>query len=72
MNSQETLCLMALTRVPCLSLTNAKSLMNAFGSASVVYENRTCLRDALPSARKSTLDALKAMDTHMERAEQEL
>ena len=72
MSSRETLCLMALTRVPRMSLANVRSLVEAMGSATAVYEHRHELGDVLTSARKPTLDALAAMDTHMARAEQEL
>lgn len=72
MSSQETLCLMALTRVPRMSLANVRSLVEAMGSATAVYEHRHELGDVLTSARKPALDALAAMDTHMARAEQEL
>ena len=72
MSSWETLCLMALTRVPRMSLANVRSLVEAMGSATAVYEHRHELGDVLTSARKPALDALAAMDTHMARAEQEL
>ena len=72
MNRQETLCLMALTRVPRLSLANARSLVEQMGSATAVYEHRKSLGDVLPGARKPTLEALAAMDLHMTKAEQEL
>ena len=72
MNTQETLCLMALTRVPRLSLAQAHSLVMALGSATAVWEHRHDLGDVLPAARKPTLEALAALDTHMARAEQEL
>lgn len=72
MSSRETLCLMALTRVPRMSLANVRSLVEAMGSATAVYEHRHELGDVLTSARKPALDALAAMDTHMARAEQEL
>ena len=72
MSSWETLCLMALTRVPRMSLANVRSLVEAMGSATAVYEHRHELGDVLTSARKPALDALAAMDIHMARAEQEL
>lgn len=72
MSSRETLCLMALTRVPRMSLANVRSLVEAMGSATAVYEHRHELGDVLTSARKPALDALAAMDIHMARAEQEL
>lgn len=72
MSTQETLCLMALTRLTSLSLTSLRLLVDEMGSATAVYEHRKSLRQVLPAASQSTLDALAAMDFHMARAEQEL
>ncbi|MBS7371379.1 MAG: DNA-processing protein DprA [Bacteroidaceae bacterium] len=72
MNTQETLCLMALTRVPRMSLTHVRSLVDALGSATAIYEHRNSLGDVLPGARKPTLEALADMHIHLEKAEKEL
>ena len=47
MSSRETLCLMALTRVPRMRLANVRSLVEAMGSATAVYEHRHVLGDVL-------------------------
>lgn len=72
MNTQETLCLMALTRVPRMSLTHVRSLVDALGSATAIYEHRNSLGDVLSGARKPTLEALADMHIHLEKAEKEL
>ncbi|MGN0233793.1 MAG: DNA-processing protein DprA [Bacteroidaceae bacterium] len=72
MNPQEILCLMALTRVSHMSLTNVRSLLEAFGTATAVYEHRHSLEDVLTAARKPTLEALADMHIHLEKAEKEL
>ena len=72
MTEQETLYMMALTQVPSLSLTNLHLLIEELGSATAVYENRKSLRELLTAASQNTLDALAAMDSHLNRAEQEL
>ena len=64
MTEQETLYMMALTRVPSLSLTNLHLLIEELGSATIVYENRKSLKELLTAASQSTLDALAAMDSH--------
>ncbi len=72
MTQQETLYMMALTRVPSISLLQLCSLVNEMGSATAVYENRHDLRHVLTAASPNTLNALAAMDSHLARAEQEL
>ena len=64
--------MMALTQVPSLNLTNLHLLVEGIGSATAVYENRKSLKDILTAASQNTLDALAAMDIHLDRAEQEL
>ena len=46
MSSQETLCLMALTRVPRMSLANVRSLVEAMGSATAWESTMTTTRSA--------------------------
>ena len=72
MTDQETLYMMALTRVPSLSLTSLRVLVEEMGSATAVYENRHSLREVLTAASQHTLDALASMDSHLGRAAQEL
>ena len=71
MTEQETLYMMALTRVPALNLTGLHVLIEEMGSATAVYENRKRMREVLSSASQNTLDALASMDSHLARAEQE-
>lgn len=71
MTQQETLYMMALTRVPNLSLANLHVLVDEVGSATAIYENRHVLCQVLTAASPATLAALAAMDTHLARAEQE-
>ena len=72
MTDQETLYMMALTQVPSLSLTNLHLLIDELGSASAIYENRKDLRKLLPSASQKTLEALRDLDSHLKRSEEEL
>ena len=64
--------MLALTRVPALNLAALRMLVWEMGSATAVFENRMSLREVLPTAGKNTLDALASMDSHLERAKQEL
>ena len=72
MTEQETLCMLALTRVPALNPAALRLLVGEMGSATAVFEGRKQLREVLPTAGKHTLEALALMDSHMERAKQEL
>lgn len=63
--------MMALTQVPSLNLTNLHLLIEELGSATAIYENRHSLRELLPSASQKTLDALAAMEKHLDWAKQE-
>ena len=72
MTEHETLYMMALTRVPLLSLTNLHLLIEELGSATNIYENRKSLWELLTAASQNTLDALAAMDTHLARSEEEI
>ncbi len=71
MTAQETLYLMALTRVPHLNLPNLHLLFRQMGSATAIFEHRRDLRDILPSARTVTLNALADMESQLPRAEEE-
>lgn len=72
MTEQETLYMMALTQVPSLSLANLHAIIEELGSATTIYENRKSMREILTAAPQNTLDALAAMDSHLNRAEQEI
>lgn len=71
MTEQETLYMMALTRVPALNLASLRVLIAEMGSATAVYENRKSLREVLSAASQKTLDALASMDCYLECAKQE-
>ena len=72
MTEQETLYAIALSFVPRLNLLNRKLLFEKMGSATEIFEYRQKLKEIIPDANKSTLEALAMMDTHLKRAEEEL
>lgn len=72
MNRRETLCTMALTRLPRLSAVNARMLIEACGSAAAVVEHHDHLTDVLPSAGERLVGTLAHMGEAMGRAEAEL
>lgn len=71
-NEKEILCSMVLQRVLALNISLQNELVDAMGSASEVYDNRTHLGDILPEATPYLLKTLREMDQHMSRAEQEM
>jgi DNA processing protein len=72
MTEQETLYSIALSFVPRLNLLNRKLLFEKMGSATEIFKYRQKLKEIIPDANKSTLEALAMMDTHLKRAEEEL
>ena len=72
MTEQETLCTLALTRVPHLPIAAQHCLVEKLGSAAAVYEQRCHIRDAYPEASDKLAAALPEMERQMERAEEEL
>ena len=72
MTEQETLYAIALSFVPRLNLLNRKLLFEKMGSATEIFKYRQKLKEIIPDANKSTLEALAMMDTHLKRAEEEL
>lgn len=72
MTEQETLYAIALSFVPRLNLLNRKMLLETVGSFTEIFEQRQNLKDLIPHANKSTLEALATMDMHLKRAEEEL
>lgn len=72
MTEQETLYAIALSFVPRLNLLNRKMLLETVGSFTEIFEQRQNLKDLIPHANKSTLEALAMMDMHLKRAEEEL
>lgn len=72
MTEQETLYAIALSFVPRLNLLSRKMLFEKMGSATEIYEQRQHLKEIIPHANESTLEALAMMDIHLKRAEEEL
>ena len=72
MNDDEILYTMALTRTLPMNYVNQNVLLDAVGSASVVYENRNDIRAVLPSATENLQGALYGMDSVLERCKREL
>ena len=72
MTEQETLYAIALSFVPRLNLLNRKLLFEKMGSATEIFKYRQKLKEIIPDANKSTLEALAMIDTHLKRAEEEL
>lgn len=72
MNEKETLYSIALSRTPHLSLRTQRSLLETFGSATAVYENRHNPSAVVPKASGTLKKALYDLDRQMPRAEQEL
>lgn len=64
--------MMALTRVPRLSVANQRMVYEAMGSATALYENRKELRSYLPDASDVVLDNLARMDELLPRVQDEL
>ena len=71
-NHQETLCTIALTQIPNLSLANAKMLYQTLGTATQLFENRHCIRDIIPDATDRLQNAMKNADEALKRAEAEM
>lgn len=64
--------MMTLTRIPALSLTNARLLVEQAGSAASVIDHRHHLRDLLPEASPRLLAAMSDIGEAQKRAETEL
>lgn len=69
---KETLYMMALTRVPKLTYSQQRTLVETLGSATAVYENRHNILDIIPNAIPALKDNLLLMDANLERCEEEI
>lgn len=69
---KEIQCSIALTRVPRLSYAHQRMLLDAFGSATAIYENRTDIGSTLPDTSDVLCHNIAKMDEWMPRAEQEM
>ena len=72
MNTQETLHFIALTQMKGLSLLNARTLLDAVGSASEVFAHRKDIVNLIPDANKRLKEALAYADDAMRIAEKEM
>ena len=64
--------MMALTRVPKLTFSQQRTLVETLGSATAVYENRHNILDVIPDAIPALRDNLLLMDANLERCEEEI
>ena len=62
---------MALTRIPRLSLMNARLLYDTMGSATAVFEHRKDIRDVIPEANEKLVEVLRDVDEAIADAERE-
>lgn len=72
MTDQEILYTMALTRTPRLNVINQRLLLDELGSATAIFENRKCLKDAMPDVSDTLQNIVQGMEAQLPRAEQEL
>lgn len=72
MTEQETLYTITLSLTPHLKTKTQRQLLEAFGSATAVYENRLNPAAVLPKASRTAKEALATLDKQLKRAEQEL
>lgn len=61
-DKNETLLMMALSRVPHLSLRQQKILVDTMGSAATVWDNRKDIQDIIPRSHKRLAEGLQQMD----------
>ncbi len=71
MDNRELLSLIALQHIPGIGSITAKRLIEAIGSATALFEQRTELSSIIPDVRPSLIEALNCPAAHR-RAEQEL
>ena len=72
MSTQEIIYAMALTRIPRLSLMNARLLYDTMGSATAVFEHRKDIRDVIPEANEKLVEVLRDVDEAIADAEREM
>lgn len=70
--AQETLLMMALTRVPHLSLRQQKTLIDTMGTAATVWDNRHDIVQAFPKAQRQLGEGLSHMDTLLAQCRKEM
>ena len=72
MNTQETISVIALTKLKGLSLLNARTMMEALGSASEVFAHRKDIMNLIPDASQRLVSAFADTDEAMRLAEEEM
>ena len=72
MNTQEIVSSIALTKLKGLSLLNARTLMDAMGSASEVFAHRKDIVSLIPDASERLVAAFAAVDDALKLAEEEM
>lgn len=72
MNTQEIIAAIALTKLKGLSLLNARTLMEAMGSASEVLANRKDIVSLIPDASQRLVEAFAEMGDALKAAEEEM
>ena len=72
MNTQETISVIALTKLKGLSLLNARTMMEALGSASEVFAHRKDIMNLIPDASQRLVAAFADTDEAMRLAEEEM
>lgn len=72
MNTQEIICAIALTKLKGLSLLNARTLLDAMGSASEVFAHRKDIVGMIRDASPRLQEALGQMDAAVKAAEGEM
>lgn len=70
--NREVLYMMALTRVPKLTFSQQRILVETLGSATAVYENRCDIMSVIPDAVPALRESLCFMDSCLPRCEEEL
>lgn len=68
---QEAIYAIALTRLSCMSLAVLRELYNQLGSATAIVQHRNNIREVIPEASNSVVEAFRNMDDAMMRAEAE-
>lgn len=71
-DKQETLHMMALSRIPHLSLRQQKILVDTMGSAAAVWDNRKDIQDIIPKSHKRLAEGLQQMDSLVDGCRQEM
>lgn len=69
---RELTCTIALTLIKNIGVVTAKMLLERFGSATAVFENRNNIRDVIPDATHRLIESMRNVDDAVERAKREV